>query len=145
MQGWRVASQYGPNERVERASEGHIEKQPNIRAWRLILSIFTQREIDRSVYSIYTQKHLQLHTLGLSTWKKDFLLKFIGEFIEKKWRGWYHFYLVVISPHHSRAISLQGKSDITLCRTDITLSRWYHQVIYTGYINYISPFLGIKT
>ena len=71
MQGWRVASQYGPNERVERASEGHIEKQPNIRAWRLILSIFTQREIDRSEYSIYTQKHLQLHTLGLSTWKKD--------------------------------------------------------------------------
>ena len=51
--------------------------------------------------------------------------------------------VVVISPHHSRAISLQGKSDITLCRTDITLSRWYHQVIYTGYINYISPFLGI--
>ena len=83
MQGWRVASQYGPNERVERASEGHIEKQPNIRAWRLILSIFTQREIDRSVYSIYTQKHLQLHTLGLSTWKKDFLLKFIEEFSEK--------------------------------------------------------------
>ena len=31
--------------------------------------------------------------------------------------------VVVISPHHSRAISLQGKSDIALCRTDITLSR----------------------
>ena len=27
-------------------------------------------------------------------------------------RGQYHFYLVGISPHHSRAISLQGKSDI---------------------------------
>ena len=56
----------------------------------------------------------------------------------KKWRGQYHFYIVVISPHHSRAISLQGisdiaqhsrvislqgKSDIDLCTTDITLCR----------------------
>ena len=49
----------------------------------------------------------------------------------------------MISPHHSRAISLQGKSDITLSISDITLCRWYHQVKYTGYINYISPFLGI--
>ena len=77
MQGWRVASQYGPNERVERASAGHIEKQPNIRAWRLILSIFTQREIDRSVYRIYTQKHLHLYFQSLSTLKKYFPIKFI--------------------------------------------------------------------
>ena len=131
MQGWRVASQYGPNERVERASAGHIEKQPNIRAWRLILSIFTQREIDRSVYRIYTQKHLHLHIQGLSTLKKYFPIKFIYKNLMKKqrgkkWRGRYHFYLVVISPHHSRAISLQGNSnsDIPPC----TVHTWYHPV-----------------
>ena len=41
----------------------------------------------------------------------------------KKWRGRYHFYLVVISPHHSRAISLQGKSDITL--------EWWDDITFT--------------
>ena len=158
MQGWWVASQYGPNERVKRASAGHIEKQPNIRAWRLILSKSSPREIDRSVYRMYTQKHVgvpsiestpkphiqcrSLLTLNIFS-SESSLNENLVEKRKKIWTGWYHFCLVVISPHHSRAISLQGKSDITLSISDITLCRWYHQVKYTGYINYISPFSGI--
>ena len=43
--------------------------------------------------------------------------------------GQYHYKVKVVSPW--------------LCMTDITLCMLYHRVIYTGYINYISPFLGI--
>ena len=51
-------------------------------------------------------------------------------------RGQYHFYLVGISPHHSRAISLQGKSDIAhhsrvislQGKSDITLCTTVHMI-----------------